>query len=62
MNGNSVTSLDPYTVVNLAASYQLTDTFEIYGRIDNLFNKYYEEVWSYATPGRSAYVGVKMSF
>ena len=62
LNGNPVTSLDPYTVVNLAATYQLTDKVQLYGRIDNLFNEYYEEAWSYATPGRSAYVGVKMSF
>ena len=62
LNGKPVTTLDPYTVVNLAATYQLTDKVQLYGRIDNLFNEYYEEAWSYATPGRSAYAGIKMSF
>ncbi len=61
LNGNPVTSLDPYTVVNLAVSYDLTETVQLYGRIDNLFDEYYEEAWSYATPGRAAYVGVKVS-
>ena len=62
MYGNPVTTLDPYTVVNLGVTYQLTDRVQLYSRIDNLFNEYYEEAWSYATPGRSAYVGFKVTF
>lgn len=53
--------LDSYFLVNVAASYKLTDQVELYGRIDNLFDKYYEEAWGYATPGRSAYAGVKVT-
>ncbi len=60
--GNSVDSLDSYTLVNVSASYDFTDHFQIYGRIDNLFDKYYEECWSYATPGISGYTGVKVTF
>lgn len=60
-NGNSVDYLDAYTLVNLALSYNLTKHVEIYGRIDNLFDEYYEECWSYATPGLSGYAGVKVS-
>ena len=60
-NGNPV-SLDPYTVVNLGVTYQVTNTVQVYGRIDNLLNEYYEEAWSYATPGRSAYIGFKVTF
>jgi vitamin B12 transporter len=53
--------LDSYCRVNLSAFYKLNGNVELYGRIDNLFNRYYEEAWSYATPGRSAYAGVKVS-
>ena len=61
-NGVPVTELDSYFVANVSASYRLQPNVEVYGRVDNVFDKYYEEVWSYATPGRSAYAGVKVGF
>jgi vitamin B12 transporter len=61
VSGNSVAYLDAYTLVNASLSYQIAKNMEIYGRIDNLFNTYYEEVWSYATPGVSGYAGLKVS-
>lgn len=60
-DGNAVDYLDAYTLVNLALSYNLTNHVELYGRIDNLFDEYYEECWSYATAGLSGYAGVKVS-
>ncbi|MBU0485293.1 MAG: TonB-dependent receptor [Proteobacteria bacterium] len=54
-----VETLDSYTVVNLATTYDLTEQIQFYGRVDNLFDEKYEEAWSYATPGLSAYVGMK---
>ncbi|NTU58284.1 MAG: TonB-dependent receptor [Chlorobiaceae bacterium] len=60
-DGNPVGNLDSYVVVNLSGSYKVADNVELYGRIDNLFDRYYEEAWSYATPGRSAYAGVKVT-
>ncbi len=54
--------LSPYTLVNIATSYQATDTLKIFGRIDNLFDKDYEEVAGYGTPGLSAYAGIRLSF
>ncbi|WP_276670498.1 TonB-dependent receptor plug domain-containing protein [Chlorobium limicola] len=54
--------LDSYFLVNLTGSYRLNDHVELYGRIDNLFDEFYEEAWKYATPGRSAYAGVKVTY
>ncbi|MCL5028683.1 MAG: TonB-dependent receptor [Bacteroidetes bacterium] len=54
-------NLKNYTVANLAASYLLTNQIKIYGRVDNLFDTYYEEILGYATPGLSAYLGVKLT-
>lgn len=54
--------LKAYTLINLAASYKVTEHAEVYGRIENLFDKKYEEVFTYNTPGRGAYGGVKVSF
>jgi vitamin B12 transporter len=60
LNGDRVGTLDAYTVVNLAAHYDVNEHLRLYGRIDNLFDEYYEEAWSYATPGLSAYAGAKL--
>ncbi|MDD3801022.1 MAG: TonB-dependent receptor [Desulfuromonas thiophila] len=62
VNGQPVTTLDDYVLVNLAASYQLTKVVELYGRVDNLFDEDYEEAWSYATPGQSFYGGARLRF
>ena len=50
-----------YTLANIAASYLLTDQIKIYGKVDNIFNTYYEEILGYATPGLSAYIGIKFT-
>ncbi len=52
--------LDGYFLLNLAASFKAADHVELFGRIDNLFDQDYELAWGYATPGRSAYAGVKV--
>ena len=54
--------LDSYTLVNLAASYDITDNIQISGRVDNLFDEEYEETCGFGTPGISAYAGVRLSF
>jgi vitamin B12 transporter len=51
-----------YALANLAASYRLTKHFQIFGRVNNLLNRDYEEVVGYGTPGVSAFGGIKMSF
>lgn len=51
-----------YTLVNLAASYDITKNFQIFGRVDNLFDKDYVEVSGYGTPGLSFFGGIKLSF
>ena len=54
--------LHSYTLVNLAASYDITKNITILGRLRNLLNEKYEEVFGYGTPGFSAYGGVRVSF
>jgi vitamin B12 transporter len=55
-------TLDEYTLVNLTAAYDLTDTVEVFGRIDNLFDEEYQEVLGYGSRGRAAYAGLRMRF
>jgi vitamin B12 transporter len=54
--------LDPYTLVNLAVSYDINKNFQLFGRIENLFDKEYEEVKGFGTPDLSFFVGTKLSF
>ncbi|MGD2090904.1 MAG: TonB-dependent receptor [Candidatus Aminicenantes bacterium] len=58
----TITEADAYTLFNLAASYRLSKNIEVFGRIDNLFNREYEAVLGYGTPGRSAYIGIKATY
>jgi vitamin B12 transporter len=60
--GSAIDELADYTVVNLAASYKLTDTFRLFGQVDNLFDEDYEEVWGYGTTGIAGYVGASLTF
>lgn len=55
-------SLQEYVLVNLNAEYKVSDRVSVFGRIENLANEKYEEVFSFATPGRAAYGGVKARF
>ncbi len=49
-----------FTLLNLNAAYKLTKRFELFGRIENLFDRDYTEVFSYAAQGRTVYGGVKV--
>lgn len=55
-------SLKDYVLVNLNAEYKVTGNISVFGRIENLTDEKYEEVFSFATPGRAAYGGVKARF
>lgn len=54
-------TLDEYTVVRLAAQYDITPYARIFGRVDNLFDEDYEEVFGYSTPEIAAYGGVRFT-
>jgi len=51
-----------YTLVNLAASYDIFKNIQVFGRVENLFDRKYEDVWGYGTPGLSLFGGIKISF
>lgn len=54
-------SLTPYTLVNLSGSYKLTDRVEAFGRIENLTDRHYQEVWTYGAAGRAGYLGLRLA-
>lgn len=54
--------LDAYTLLNLAASWKLTQSLELTGRVSNLLDEDYEEVLGFARPGRGVYAGLRGRF
>lgn len=54
----AVTKLPDYTVVNVAAGYDLTDRVRLSGRVTNLFDESYSDAWAYPARGRTAYLGL----
>lgn len=51
--------LPDYTVVGVAAGYDLNDRVRLTGRVVNLFDAEYSDVWGYASQGRTAWLGVQ---
>lgn len=54
--------LGSFNVVNASATFDATKNWQVYGRVDNLFNSHYEEILFFGTPSRSVYGGVKYTF
>ncbi len=57
-----VVTLPSFTLVDVGADYRLNRTLQLYGRVENLFDIDYQEVFSFRAPGRAAYVGVRAGF
>ena len=51
-----------YMMADLRASYPVSNTVEVYGRIENLFDEEYETVSEYGTPPRVIYAGARLRF
>jgi vitamin B12 transporter len=49
------------TIVNLAVSYAVDPHATVFARVDNLFNKQYEEPLGWLQPGLAVYGGVKLT-
>jgi vitamin B12 transporter len=50
-----------YATVNVAASYDINAQTSVFARVDNLFNRQYEDPLGYRHPGLGAYAGVRVS-
>lgn len=50
-----------YTTVDAAANFAVTRSLTLFGRVDNLFNRRYQNPTGFMHPGVGAYAGVKLS-
>jgi vitamin B12 transporter len=54
-------STTPYTLVNLAANYTIDEHAAVFARVDNLFNKHYQDPVGFERPGLGAYAGFRLT-
>jgi vitamin B12 transporter len=59
---SEIETLDSYWLLDLTANYRIMSSTNIYVRATNLLDEDYEQVYGYQTPGRSAYLGVRVDF
>ena len=57
----STVTLDDYTLLNIALSYRVFEELEVFGRVYNALDEKYQEVYSFGTPGVTAYGGFRLS-
>jgi vitamin B12 transporter len=55
-------ALSEFTLVNLDADFNLNERTQLYGRVENLFDESYEEIFSYRAAGRAGFAGVRLKF
>ncbi len=48
--------------MNITAEYEVNPNMSVFGRIDNLTDEHYAEVFGFPALGRAAYGGVKVRF
>jgi vitamin B12 transporter len=66
-DGNRDFSVSPlnapsFTTVNLAANFALNDRLALFGRINNLFDRHYEDPIGFLQPSLGAFAGIKVKF
>ena len=60
-SANSI-RLSSNTLVNLYASFALTDALQLYGRVENAFDIHYEPVYGYGAAGRAVFAGIRANY
>jgi vitamin B12 transporter len=59
---SSPVTLPDYALLNLAASYKVTEKISLFIRGDNVLNRRYQEVFGFGTPGAAVYGGATVEF
>ncbi len=62
VNYTGKVDLDAYTSVNLGGTIALGDHLGLSGRVDNLFDEDYEEVFGYTSPGTTGSVALHLTY
>jgi vitamin B12 transporter len=55
-------TLPAYAVVDLRADWKLASALTVFGRVENVGNKYYQTAYGYNSLRRTAYLGLRGNF
>lgn len=55
-------TLDGFVLGTLAGRFKVLDGVEVFGRVENLFDEDYQNVFGFNTPGIAAYGGIRLVF
>jgi len=58
-NAANTIRLDGYALADVRVSYGITESLEVFGRIENVTDEQYETVFLYGQPGRGVFGGVR---
>lgn len=61
-SSNQNTQTGKYTLFNAVVNYKVNSNFNLYAKVDNLTDKYYQIVDGYSTAKRSFYAGLNAKF
>ena len=56
---DSLKKASSYAIVGTETSYQLNEQYQIYGRVENLFDRRYKNFAGFQQPGFGVYAGVR---
>jgi vitamin B12 transporter len=54
--------MSDFTLVNLAGAWRVRKGLEVFGRVENLFDKRYQETYTFREAGRGVYAGIRAGF
>ena len=49
-----------YATLDVTARWPVSERVELFGRIENVWDEQYQTAAGYASPGRGAFVGVRL--
>jgi vitamin B12 transporter len=61
-SGSAPALVDPYYLLNLDGSYQLTKSVQMFARVENLLNEHYQDISGFLRPGLGVFAGLRVSF
>lgn len=54
--------LEDFEVLDINASYRISENVEVFARLENAFDEDYQEVLDFIAPERASYVGIRLNF
>jgi vitamin B12 transporter len=62
LSGPPQVELPAFTLVNIGGDIRLGETVDLYARVENALDEQYEEVYTYRSPERAYYIGLRAGF